>query len=67
VNEWTNFQFRVEAYDFPNHPNLCATYVSGCSVGALAAVCLLSGGWPLGYRIGSSVPMSHMASKSRWL
>lgn len=33
VNERTNLQFRAEAYDFPNHPNLCSTSTSGCSVG----------------------------------
>jgi hypothetical protein len=33
VNERANFQFRAEAYDFPNHPNLCTSYQSGCSVG----------------------------------
>ena len=33
VNERANFQFRAEAYDFPNHPNLCGQYQSGCSVG----------------------------------
>jgi hypothetical protein len=33
LSERANFQFRAEAYDFINHPNLCATYESGCSVG----------------------------------
>jgi hypothetical protein len=31
VNERANFQFRAEAYDFPNHPNLCSTSATGCS------------------------------------
>jgi hypothetical protein len=33
VNERSSFQFRAEAYDFINHPNLCSTSGSGCSVG----------------------------------
>ncbi len=33
LNERANFQFRAEAYDFINHPNLCGQYQSGCSVG----------------------------------
>lgn len=34
VTEKSFFQFRAEAYDFPNHPNLCSTSGGGCSVGA---------------------------------
>lgn len=33
VNERSRFQFRAEAYDFINHPNLCSTSGAGCSVG----------------------------------
>ncbi len=31
VNERMNFQFRAEAYDFPNHPNLSAPNFTGTS------------------------------------
>lgn len=33
VNERSRFQFRAEAYDFINHPNLCSTSGAGCSIG----------------------------------